>query len=341
MRHRTRSTTLRTTWRYVACGAFVAGVWLWPQPSPGSATRADEASLAMAAATPRRLYANPVIDRDFPDPDILDAGGTYYAFGTNAAGLNVQVARSLDLVSWTGAGDALPVLPAWARAGRTWAPDVSETMNGFVLYFTAQHAASGRQCIGVATSASPGGPFLAASAPLVCQLELGGSIDPASFVDADGTRYLAWKNDGNCCALPTRIFAQRLSPNGLALEGAPTVLLGADREWEGGIVEAPTLWRAGGRYYLFYSANGYAGARYAIGYAVADRVLGPYRKGDDRVLATTGGLIGPGGQDVLVATDGSTWLAYHSWDVSHRYRRLNLEPLLWRDGVPFTPATVD
>src|ERR671922_790203 len=182
MRHRTRSTTLRTTWRYVACGAFVAGVWLWPQPSPGSATRADEASLAMAAATPRRLYANPVIDRDFPDPDILDAGGTYYAFGTNAAGLNVQVARSLDLVSWTGAGDALPVLPAWARAGRTWAPDVSETMNGFVLYFTARHAASGRQCIGVATSASPGGPFLAASAPLVCQLELGGLIDPAAFV---------------------------------------------------------------------------------------------------------------------------------------------------------------
>ena len=33
------------------------------------------------------------------------------------------------------------------------------------------------------------------------------------------------------------------------------------------IVEAPTLWKEKGRYYLFFSANGYNTELYAVGYA--------------------------------------------------------------------------
>ena len=47
-----------------------------------------------------------------------------------------------------------------------------------------------------------------------------------------------------------------------------------DLSWEGSIVEAPFLWKHNGRYYLFYSGNGYGSAEYAIGYAVADAVAG-------------------------------------------------------------------
>lgn len=288
----------------------------------------------VAAPAPPRTFSNPVIDRDFPDPDLLRVGASYYAYATNSGGTNVQVASSRDLVAWERLGDALPSLPAWARPGRTWAPDVSATPFGFVLYFTAQHADSGRQCIGVATSVSPAGPFRAAASPIMCQLDLGGSIDPASFVDADGTRYLAWKNDGNCCRIQTRIFVQRVSANGLTLEGSATAILAADRAWEGGIIEAPTLWRQGGRYYAFYSANGYAGANYAIGYAVADSIVGPYRKADVPWISSAGAVVGPGGQDIVIAPDGSTWLAYHSWDPSNRYRRLNLDRLAWNGAAP-------
>ena len=48
--------------------------------------------------------------------------------------------------------------------------------------------ASGQECISVATASRPQGPFTDKStAPLECQKSLGGSIDPASFIDTDGT----------------------------------------------------------------------------------------------------------------------------------------------------------
>ena len=51
-------------------------------------------------------------------------------------------------------------------------------------------------------------------APLVCQRELGGSIDPYPYRDADGRLYLFWKNDGNCCAQPVHLWVQPLADDG-------------------------------------------------------------------------------------------------------------------------------
>ncbi|HUQ41940.1 MAG TPA: glycoside hydrolase family 43 protein [Candidatus Limnocylindrales bacterium] len=285
------------------------------------------------------MFTNPVIARDFPDPDVLRVGSTYYAFATNSGPVNVQVARSFDLVTWTAMPDALPSLPAWARPGWTWAPDVSATSGGFVLYFVARHAASGKQCIGVATATVASGPFRAAAAPLVCPLELGGAIDPASFVDAGGGRYLIWKNDGNCCSIPTRIYAQRISADGLALTAPAVVLLTNDREWEGDVIEAPTIWLQDGRYHLFYSANGYAGGAYSIGHAVGDSITGPFRKDAGPWMQSSQNVIGPGGQDIVRTPDGRTWLAYHTWTSSHAFRELDLGELTWTANGPAITRT--
>jgi beta-xylosidase len=286
----------------------------------------------------RQGISNPVIDEDFPDPDTLRVGDLFYAYATNVGGVHVPVARSVDLVDWQRLPDALPVLPAWASPGYTWAPEVTVGGDGYVLYCTARHADSGLQCIGVATSDDPAGPFQPlAGGPLVCQVALGGSIDPASFVDVDGARYLLWKNDGNARGLATWIYLQRTSDDGLRLEGEAIPLLTADQPWEASLVEAPTLWRQDGRYYLFYSANSYAAPDYAIGYAMADAVAGPYRKAAQPLLVTPaeGGLVlGPGGQDVVVDKDGATWLLHHAWDNGQSYRSLHLANLAWVDGRP-------
>src|SRR4051794_13266735 len=61
------------------------------------------------------MFTNPVINRDFPDPDVLKVGDTYYAYSTNAASINIQEAHSTDLVHWTIGHDALPALPKWAE----------------------------------------------------------------------------------------------------------------------------------------------------------------------------------------------------------------------------------
>lgn len=286
-------------------------------------------------------FANPVINRDFPDPDLLQVGDTYYAYATNSGVVHVQAARSTDLVTWEQLPPVLPALPTWARAGLTWAPEVTTWDDGqsFAMYFTARDSASDRQCIGVATAASPTGPFSsAAAAPLICQVEQGGSIDASAFRDEAGTPYLLWKNDGNCCGFDVFLYLQQLAPDGLSLAGEPARLITNDQAWEGTLVEAPTLWQHEGSYYLFYSANNYAGADYAIGYAVAEAAAGPYTKPAEQPLLATdfgvGAAIGPGGQDIVVDDDGETWLVYHSWDPTASYRRINLDRLAWEDGRP-------
>ncbi|HEU5015659.1 MAG TPA: glycoside hydrolase family 43 protein [Roseiflexaceae bacterium] len=288
-------------------------------------------------------FANPVIDQDFPDPDILKVGDTYYAYATNANSMHIQTAKSTDLVQWSMLGDALPKLPSWASQtfGLTWAPEVTTYDDGktFVMYFVSRDTASDKQCIGAATSDKPQGPFTAAGdKPFICQPDQGGSIDPSSFADTDGTRYVLWKNDGNCCGKTTYLYIQNVSADGLTLAGEPTQLIKNDQSWEGNLIEAPTLWKHGNKYYLFYSANDYAGIKYAVGYAVADAPTGPYTKPSTKpVLATDmkhGAGIGPGGQDIVVGPHGQTWIVYHSWNPTVDYRRMQIDRLDWNGDTP-------
>lgn len=281
-----------------------------------------------------------VIDQDFPDPDVLHVGDTYYAYATNTAAANVQFATSRDLKVWTVSGaDALPTLPSWALPGKTWAPEVSQLSPGqYVMYFAAANANPALQCIGVATATSPGGPFKpAGDAALICPADEGGAIDPSTFVDTDGTHYLIWKNDGNCCALDTWLQMAPLSANGRQLAGVTTKLIKQTATWEGSLIEAPVLVKHGSKYVLFYSANSYGDDSYAIGYATASSVTGPYTKHGEPLLSTSssrGRYLGPGGQDVVKAPDGSDRLVFHSWDPAVVYRGMNVRTLEWKDDEP-------
>jgi beta-xylosidase len=280
-----------------------------------------------------------LIDQDFADPDVVEGDSGYVAFATENQGANVQFATSTDLASWdVSTDDALPVLPEWASAGRTWAPDVSERADGsFVMYFSAEHAASGRQCIGSATSASLTGPYVAVGAePMVCPLEEGGAIDPAAFVDDDGSRFLLWKNDGNCCELDTWIQIAPVSADGTQLAGPATRLVMQTEDWEGHLVEAPVLVKRGGTYVLLYSANDYGSEDYAIGAATAPSLRGPFEKLPDPVLSTSSAddrYLGPGGQDI-VSTPGGDVLVFHGWDDLFIYRGLAALPLDWEGATP-------
>jgi beta-xylosidase len=311
---------------------------------PSLPTAAPTAPAPTANPTPTLapgMFANPVIDRDFPDPDTLKVGDTYYAYATgNAeAQASVQAARSRDLVHWDMLPDAMPDFPQWAEhdRGLVWAPEVTTSADGktYLLYFVARVAGTSRQCIGMAASAKPEGPFESpAPKPLICQEDQGGSIDPSSFVDEDGTRYLLWKNDGNCCGQATWIYIQKISSDGRMLEGEPARLITADQRWEGALVEAPTLWKHAGKYYLFYSANDYSTPNYAVGYAVADSPLGPYQKPAKPLLVSDlkNAVVGPGGQDIAVDKDGETWMVYHTWGPG--YRSMSIDELGWQGDTP-------
>ncbi|HEX2865158.1 MAG TPA: glycoside hydrolase family 43 protein [Deinococcales bacterium] len=295
--------------------------------------------LTPAQSTPA---IRPALDLDFPDPFVLATAEGYFAFATNARGLDVQVAFSPDLATWELRGNALAHLPPWALRGFTWAPEVMAVDGGYVMYYVARHATSGLQCIGAAFSTRPEGPYRDSSVePLISQLELGGAIDPSPFVEEDGSRYLLWKNDGNAIHKETVIWARRLSDDGRELTGETTALIRNDTDWEGNLVEAPFAYRHGGRYYLFYSAADYNASSYAVGYAVSEALLGPYRKpaSPSPILATSKQLAGPGGQCVVTDGHGTPWMVYHAWrpgavGYPRGKRRMYVSRLTFPNGTP-------
>lgn len=298
-----------------------------------------QTSAAQSSGT-SKTFTNPVLDANFPDPFILnDGAGRYYAYATNGSRGNVPYAVSRDLVGWEVRGDAMPKLPAWVQPGLTWAPEVVRLRGAYLLYFTARDRKSGRQCIGVATAKTPAGPFTAqGSGPLVCQAGQGGSIDASPFVDQDAKAYLLWKNDGNCCNQTTSIYLQPLSADGLKLTGKASTLISNFALWEGNVIEAPTLYRRGADYYLLYSAGPFDSDLYAVGYATAKKVTGPYRKAaENPILVSRGKVAGPGHQTVVTDAAGQTWLAYHAWTAGYigdeaGYRSLYLDRVSFQNG---------
>lgn len=296
---------------------------------------------AGTAATPRidiSSVPNPVLELDFPDPGLIKIGDTYYAFATNSQSAHVPAARSQDLIHWEMLPDALPVLPVWAAQNFrwTWAPAVTATPEGYAMFFTTRCRRKATQCIGIAMSDKPEGPYEPLNAkPALCNVEIGGSIDPSVFVDDDGTRYMLWKTDGNAIGVPTWICIQRIASDGLTLVGSPVRLFANDLPWEGKLIEGPTLWKHNGKYYLFYSANHFTGSRYAIGYAVADDVWGPYKKSAAPLWSTNRAraVVGPGGQDIVSGLDGVPWILYHAWTPGG-HRGLNAGRLSWQEHRP-------
>lgn len=262
-------------------------------------------------------------DGDVGDPFVLRTGTgadlRYELYGTDDWPAHVPTAESADLATWRAGPDALPTLPAWAdpdpKNSLTWAPAALGIDGRYLLYVSVQEKASRRQCIAVTASSVPLGPFAdALGGPLVCQRELGGSIDPSVARDPGGGLHLVWKNDGNCCALPTSLWAQDLRPDGLGVTASPHRLLTADRPWQGGIVENPALLPASRGWWLFYSANEFDLAAYSTGLAWCPSLDGPCRNtADAPFLAGASGQLAPGGLDFFTDADGSTWAMFATW----------------------------
>jgi beta-xylosidase len=250
---------------------------------------------------------------------------------------NVPMFKSLDLINWTYQGDAFPTLPSWASSGWTWAPEVLQVGGQFVLYFTIRATGVNRQCIGRAMSASPLGPFVDnGQLPLICEDTEGGSIDASPFRDDDGSLYLYWKNDGNAIGIPTNLYGQPLTADGLSMAGERvTLLTNNPSSWHGHVIEAPQVHKNDGRYYLFYSANAFDGPAYAVGYAELDTPLGAAHDAPENpILSTVEGAEGPGHCSVVRWTDNSTWMLYHAWNADHSARTMWLDRVEWVDGRP-------
>jgi beta-xylosidase len=317
-----------------------------PDPAPASSSPVfapPAGSPTTPIAAPPLVPNSPADDRDAPDPFILADGDEFVLYTTQVGWQNVPVSVSPDLAQWSAPSDALPDLPDWAEWGRTWAPGALAVDDAYVLYFAARVRALGIQCIGVAAAPSATGPFVPqGEQPLVCQPDLGGSIDPAPFRDANGDAFLLWKSDANAIGGRSTLFSQRLRADGLAFEGDAVALLASDASWEQPLIENPTLATLDGGYLLFYSGGWWESASYAIGYARCDTPLGPCQKVtiDGPLAGTSEDEAGPGGACLVSGPDGTRWLAYHAWTPgaigysAGGRRSLRFAAIHEADGVP-------
>ena len=325
--------------------------------SGGGVTRVDR-------TTPTG-YVNPVLDQDFPDPALIRTNaGVYYAYATQTVvggtRLNIQGARSTDLVSWTPLGEMLPMKPSWASTTwNFWAPHVAWNPQGtYVMYFAAQHDTSKYgMCIGVATSSGPGGPFTDVGAPLICGASSGdfSHIDAMEYTDtASGKSYLYWGSNSQ------PIVGQELTGDLLHLANpaaAPDTLLRPSSAPYEQLIEGPWVRKRNGYYYMFYSGNDCCSAtnpHYAVMVARAATPLGPYQKlaaatgaASSVILQGNSAWLAPGHNAIVTDQAGTDWIVYHAIDPAKMYipgtnnnvrRPLLIDKLVWTNGWPSVEA---
>ncbi len=300
----------RVTWDGVCRGAGVAQLSNGWSPTFSGAGACE---LALRYEQCGGLYANPVVGVDCPDPGVMRDGADYFMACT---GGGYALRRSKDLVHWQSIGVVMPAAnrPAWA-ASDFWAPELHKVGAQYVAYFSARHN-NGIFALGAATSATPQGPYTGRPQPLL-QTGSPGVIDAHFFRSPAGTNYLLWKPDGNAIGQQTSIRIQPLTADGLALTGSPTTLLVNDATWEGTLIEGPWMIFENGFYYLFYSANAYASAQYAIGVARATSPTGPFTKAPGPMLVSRGAWAGPGHGSIVRGPSGDWVHVFHAWEAGN------------------------
>ena len=329
-------------------------------------TPQDAAAAVTDSAT--GFYSNPVLDEDFPDPSVIKApDGFYYAYATqtlrDGEWINIQVARSTDLVHWRHLGDALPDKPRWATETQDfWAPFVLEDGDRYLMYYSATPDACDvperGHCLAIATATAPAGPFIDMGMPLL--LGMGFEyIDPMVFHDPDTDKcYLYWGSGFQ----PIKVQELADDRMSFAPDSEPIDLV-----WPNPVngafprlVEACWVIRHEDFHYLFYSGDNCCGpdADYGVMIARSREPTGPFEtleqaKGvpHSLMLFKNERWLAPGHNSIVVDKAGDVWIVYHAIDVNRPRQRqedeinsrriLLIDKIEWRDGWPHVGTPSD
>lgn len=215
----------------------------------------------------KNRYLNPVCDG--ADPFVLLYEDKYYLYSTNSSD-GFRVFESTDMSTWVDKGYCLHAQDVMGDKW-FWAPEVMEKDGKFYMVYVAN------EHLGIAFADSPLGPFTQKEKRWLNEIN---EIDGHFFVDDDGTVYLYFVrfDDGNV------IWCAKMNEDMLSYdESTAKFLFRAEDEWElidCSVVEGPFVLKHKGKYYLTYSANHTRCEDYALGCAVSDHPMGPFKKVD-------------------------------------------------------------
>ncbi len=300
------------------------------------------------------------------DPSIIKEGKRWYVFATGKApdGGQFAVRCSHDLQSWKLCGHVFDAIPGWIRQRSPgtkdlWAPDISYVHHEYRLYYA--YSLFGKNTSGVALAtnrtldpANPAYKWVDKGLVLESKAEDNfNAIDPNFILDATGASWLAFgsfwdgikmrrlDDSGMPSTSDTELYslARRARP-----ANAAPVPAGLPADWEA--VEAPFLVRHKDYYYLFTSwdlcCRGLKSTyRTMVGRSHA--VTGPYVDDAGKLLTDGGGTqllvansrwLGPGGESVLLHSNGKDLIVFHAYDAATGKPSMQLSTIDWSGGWP-------
>lgn len=238
-----------------------------------------------AAPEPLVMSGNPIISGWYADPEAAVFGTTFWVYPTFSAPYEQQTFfdgfSSPDLVHWNKHERILDnAAITWAKRAM-WAPSVVEKDGKFYFFFAANDIQNDRQPggIGIAVADGPGGPFRDyLGKPLIDKFHKKAQpIDQFVFRDGDGPAapwyiiYGGWKHCNIAKLAPDFRSIVPFEDGALFREITPQ-----------GYVEGPFMLRRKVNdkwvYYFMWSEGGWTGPNYSVAYAMADNVMGPFKR---------------------------------------------------------------
>lgn len=268
-------------------------------------------------------YTNPIINADYPDPDIIRVGEDYYMVSSSFVAMpGIPVCHSKDLVNWTVIGhayDSITFRPKYrmeneetAYGGLCWAPTIRYYDGTF--YIGVNIADDGFVMF---KSDRPEGPYTMHKFDKRL-------YDPGFFIDDDGKKYVTHGK--------TKIYLTRLKDDATGVmnpDDNGTLILTAP-EGYGHLFEGCHTYKRNGWYYIFNPALGYDGVQMI---SRSRSLYGPYETRvliDDDINYADAGVHQGGYVETL---EGESW-AYTFQDRDYMGRCVMLYPMKWVDGWP-------
>jgi beta-xylosidase len=262
---------------------------------------------AEAAAQPAHIL-NPLGDPPIHlgDPFIFTDAKRYFLFGIASSSQGFQCYESFDLVNWKPDGWAWKISGLRAAKGELHAPQVFTYQGMYCLVYSARMP-TGVQ-LALAAAVQPQGPYHDLHVPW---LDLGeGCTSGFVFVDS-GKAFLFFGRQPEGAGSGA-IYGVALNQDLSKRVGSPVTLLKPDQRWELAgkdfkrTIDSARVFKIGSKYYLTYTAIDPTTSDSGIGYATADKPLGPWIKNPDNPMLaerTRSGLVRPAKGSVFPSLD--------------------------------------
>ena len=261
-------------------------------------------------------YANPVLNADFSDPDVIRVGDRFYMVASDFHFMGMQVLESDDMVNWHYLSQIYNRIdePGWDDnrhyGGGSWAPAIRYHNGRFYVYFCTPD-----EGLYMTSATSASGPW----EPLHLVKRVGKWEDPCPLWDDDGQAYLGRSQHG---AGP--IIVHKMSADGRQLlDDGITVYTGP--------VAEGTKWLKRNGYYFLIIPEGGVGTGWQT-VLRATNIYGPY---ETRIVMKQGKspINGPHQGAWVDTPTGEDWF-FHFTDVGAYGRLLCLEPMKWVNDWP-------